>query len=234
MIIEVLHVLLGAIVSLSALRDDPVVKLDPVPAGLPPAVESEFAARREQLRQLGQKMNAAMDAFDARCARVREGESAYKPCLDEKRELECGFAEANLIRLEFNLDIEAAARTAGVATYLTLTDIAIEGVVSFSAGDGTAISADGRAAVRVPLGTKITTGPTGRLRAGIPGGHPFEVGGGAQLTLDRTFLNPRVTDKVDVNLTNGFFRWLRESINDSQLKGGKYRVRRQGTCAVRG
>ena len=213
--------------------DDPPVKLDPIPTGLPPAVETQMTSRREELRALGRTMNDAMSSWDARCIGLKPTDSGYTGCLDEKQRLQCGFAEMNDQRREFNLQLEAAARVAGVATSLTLTNVSIQGEVNFPAPEGSDLSGGEIAAVRIPVGTRIVTGPTGRFRASIPGGQPFEVGGGAELTLDNTFLNPRATDKVDVNLTHGFFRWLREAVKT--LKDDRYRVRRQGgICAVRG
>lgn len=214
--------------------DDPPVKLDPIPAGLPASVETSLTARREELRALGRKLNEALDSFGARCGMVRKGEIGFDACMDEKRQLQCGVSENNSLRTEFNLELEAAARAAGVASSLTLTDVAIEGEVEFPIPDGTQL-VDGRIPfLRVSVGTTIKTGPTGKFRAGVPGGQPFEVGGGATVTLDNTFLNPRATDKVDVDLTHGFFRFLRQAVDGLKGTNGRYRVRRQATCAVRG
>lgn len=226
----------SVIVALTARNSDPPVKLDPIPAGLSQAVESQMTARREELRELGRKMNAAMDSFEARCPRVGANDGAYKGCIDEKRELECGFAEMNELRRMFNLDLEGAARMAGIATTLTLTNVTIEGEVNFPVPEGADISSGKIATMRIPPGTKIVTGPTGRFRASIPGGQSFEVGGGARLTLDNAFLNPRSSDKVDVNLAPGFFRWLRQSVESLKERGrgtGRSHGRPAAVCAVR-
>lgn len=84
----------------------------------------------------------------------------------------------------------------------------IRGEVYVSIGDGTPISADDIATYGLPLGAKIVTGPTGSFRAAGPGGHRFDVGGGAELIIDEVIAEPSNLKYVSVNLVHGYFRWV--------------------------
>lgn len=185
------------------------VKLASVPSALPPDVRQPLLERRAEISAVIRKYNAAIDAFNAKCKGAVPASPNYSSCMNDMKELQSGRPQLDSVKRSFNAEVDAELRRAHLVSSITFGNVQIQGEVHFRGPDGKEIDAARIATLDIPVGTKIVTGPTGSFRADAPGMHTLHVGGGAELTIDTCFVTPSSLQQLALNLSHGFFRWVK-------------------------
>ena len=203
------------------------LKLASIPTALPDDVREPLIRQRLEIVNVIAKYNDAIDAFNTRCSGVASTDSRYSACLNEMKDLQAAPPRIEALKQSLKDAVEAALRAAHLVSSITFSNVKIQGDVRFQDADGKPLDAARIAALDIPLGTKIVTGPTGSFTADAPGMHTLHVGGGADLTIDTVFVTPSSLSQLNLDLKRGFFRWVRKQeetfirLRDSS----RYRVR---------
>ena len=220
------RVLLLATLVASSSAAEPV-RLSGVPTALPDSVREALVRRREEIREGIRRYNVALNEVYARCRGVKSTDSGYAQCVSEEQTLASGSARLDDMKRAFNADVEAALRAAQLAPSVRLGNIVLVGDVHLQGPDGKELDAGRIASLDIPLGTKIVTGPGGDFRADVPGHHSIHLGAGAELTIDTVFTSSSGLGQLAVNLSHGFFQWVRneQEMIKAWKDSGRFRVR---------
>ena len=180
--------------------------LSEVPADLPLDVRVQFGQRRQALEKDLADFQAAAAAFNAKEAKD-QGEAEYQ-ALDAWRTRYISAAKA------FNQEVAEAGRV-GLPlkpTPYTVGVGSVRGEVFIENSDGSRQTSANLAAgrvVRVDTGTRVTTGPTGRLQILLLDETVFTIGPNCDMVIDEFVYDPDPSArKISVNITKGIFRWV--------------------------
>ena len=191
-----------------------VPALEQVPDNLPSKERADLLSRRQTIENENIRFNED--------ARVFNGKS-----VDNMTDAEYGEYKAEAVALQtrrnhivseiraFNGDVaraQATANRSGKAMPYTVQFISARGVFSIENSDGSIFTnaniGTGRVA-RIDTGTRVTTGPTGRLRLLFPDETVFTIGPNSDIVMDEFVYDPSEgTGKILVRLIKGLLRFV--------------------------
>lgn len=181
--------------------------LSAVPEDVPSEVRTHLIQRKKALEKELADFQVAARVFNAKDAKD-QGDAEYA-ALDAWRTRYINAAKA------FNQEVadareradalrKPAPRVGAVANYT--------GEFSIERSDGSRLTnadADAGQAVAVDLGTRVKTGPTGRVQLLLLDETVFTIGPNSDMVIDEFVYDPDLTPrKIAVSLAKGVFRWV--------------------------
>jgi len=195
-------VLLATLISAATVRAQ-VPPLLPVPDALPAAVKADLQIKREALLTRLGALREEAKAYNAEFGnhklpeddpRVPEG-LAKKAHLDQARKDYVRDAKA------FNALVQSHTRVGAVGSS--------SGEFHFITADGRKLSGDEAAKAPVGLGTRVVTGPDGRVQLLLLDETVCTIGPNGDMVIDEFVYDPNNSrDKITARLQKGLLRWV--------------------------
>lgn len=203
-------------------HSEKIPALSGIPADLPDYSRAQLSQRKQELERELAEFQAAAAAFNAKEA--KDQSDAEYEALGARR---TGYIAKVKAFNKAVAESGTAPGSHGKASAYTIRLGTALGDFRFENSDGSIFTNSNLQAgrvVRVGTGTRLTTGPTGRLVVVLPDETVFTIGPDTDVIMDEFVFDPGKDNdlkKISARLLKGFFRWVtgtvarRESANMS-------------------
>jgi hypothetical protein len=200
--------------------------LSEIPADLPIGVRMQFLQRRQALEKELAAFQAAARNFNAKAAKDQSDSEYSSLAAWRTRYMDAARS--------FNKDVAEAPvlpRQPGKTTPYTVKFGSASGEFRLENSDGSRWTNENMQAgriARVDTGTRVTTGPTGRIQLILPDETVFTIGPKSDMVIDEFVYDQENAEKISVRLTIGLFRWVTGKV--APLDRAQMQIRTRWVC----